>query len=76
MEVVAEVKTLLTHRKCSNCGEGLMERVGDTVYPTSPPIYPHKCNNCGSESGYTVEYPYIRYVPIEPYREPVGNEIV
>lgn len=72
-ELVAEVKTLIVQMKCEKCGKGLMEPFGDTVLATYPQQYPHKCNKCGNVENYPVEYPYMRYVPIEPLRDSTGK---
>lgn len=75
-ELVAEVKTLLVYMKCDECGEGLMEPHGNIVLSVDPPLYPHKCNNCGHVENYRVGYPYTRFVPKEQLREPTKSEIV
>lgn len=76
-ELVEEAKTLIVivKMKCEKCGEGLMEKFGNTVLATYPPQYPHKCNKCGKVENYPVEYPYMRCVPIEMLREPTGKEL-
>ena len=53
-EMAVEVKTLSVHMKCDKCQNGLMEPDGNIVLTTEPPLYPHKCNNCG----YMENYPF------------------
>ena len=55
-EIVVEVKTLSVHMKCDKCQNGLMESDGNIVLTSEPPLYPHKCNNCG----YMENYPFTR----------------
>lgn len=75
MELVAEVKTLTVYMKCDKCKNGLMEPNGSNCLLTEPPLYPHKCNNCGYEENYPFCYPYQKLVPIEQLREPLESEI-
>ena len=75
MEMVAESKILVVYQTCDKCGEGIMERDGNEVFASYPPLYPHKCDKCGYKTNYHVSYPYQRIVPIEVLREPVGREI-
>ena len=73
-EIVAEVKTLSVHMKCDKCQNGLMEPDGNIVVTTEPPLYPHKCNNCGYMENYLFRYPYQKLIPIEQLREPKESE--
>ena len=50
--------------KCDECGQGEMIREDNIIYPTSPPMYPHKCNKCGAVHNYTKIYPYHDFVEI------------
>lgn len=45
-------------QKCDKCEIGIMERNGNIILTSEPPLYPHKCNNCGHEEAYAVIYPY------------------
>ena len=62
MEVESEVKTVLVKMKCEKCGEGFMGKDGSVVFPSFPPQFPHKCNNCGHIENYTKQYPYVKYL--------------
>lgn len=64
MEVKCEAKSFMVIQKCDKCGVGRMERCGNIVLTSEPPLYPHKCNNCGHEEAYTVIYPY-QYIEYE-----------
>lgn len=72
-EKVAEAKIVVVHMVCDKCENGIMEP-GTNILMSNPPLYPHKCDNCGYEQNYQVRYPYQRIVPIEPLREAVGRE--
>lgn len=76
MEMVAEAKVLIVNQVCDKCGEGSMQRDGNEVYMSYPPLYPHKCDKCGYKANYNNSYPFQRIVPIEVLREPIGREIV
>lgn len=58
MEVKCKAKLYMVIQKCDKCGIGRMERNGNMIFTSEPPLYPHKCNNCGHEECYTVAYPY------------------
>ena len=73
-EMVAEVKILTVYMKCDKCGNGLMERSGNMIFMSEPPLYPHKCNNCGYEENYPICYPYQKLVPLEQLRELTSEE--
>ena len=45
---------------CPKCGRGMM-RPDNVVLTTSPPQYPHECNECGYTETYYVMYPYIMW---------------
>lgn len=69
MELVAEAKILLVHMKCEKCENGLMLPTGNNAFLTEPPQFLHKCNNCGNEETYRVQYPYQKLVPTETLRK-------
>ena len=74
-ELVAEVKTLMVHLKCDACGIGTMQ--ADISRPTllsNPPLYTHRCCKCGHIDVFRQQYPYTKFVPIEPLREPTEEE--
>lgn len=58
MEVKCEAKLYMVIQKCDKCGVGKMERDGNMVLTSNPPLYPHKCDNCGHKEVYPVTYPY------------------
>ena len=73
--LVAEVKTIIVHKRCDWCG-GLMEYQSNVPALTSyPMLYAHICNNCGLKSEYRHIYPYYTQIPIEELRDPTGDEI-
>ena len=74
MEMVAELKILMVHQVCDECGEGIMEYDIENTQMCHIGI-PHKCDRCGCVKGFSVQYPYQRMVPVEALREPVGREI-
>ncbi|OUO77937.1 hypothetical protein B5F53_12050 [Blautia sp. An249] len=71
-ELVAESKILQVNMQCDKCG-GLMKYIGGALM-SDPPLYPHKCQNCGVVERFRYIYPYQRLVTIENPREPVGAE--
>lgn len=71
--MVAEAKILMVYMKCEKCRNGLMKPSGN-VFLTEPPQFLHKCNNCGNEETYHIQYPYQKLVPIESLREPNESE--
>ncbi len=74
MEMVAEVKTIIVEMVCDKCGEGKMLPSGNVMLSSNPMLYPHRCNKCGYEENYKVQYPFHKLVPIENLREPTGRE--
>lgn len=58
MEVKCEAKSYMVIMKCDKCGTGKMERNGNTVLTSNPPLYPHKCDVCGHDESYPVAYPF------------------
>ena len=57
----AEVKTVLVEYECDVCERGTMVRDGNIVITRGPPLYPHKCSNCGHKQNFETQYPTIRY---------------
>lgn len=61
-EIVCDVKTVMVSMECPECKIGLMNLVeNDAVLTTYPPLYLHKCGNCGYERHFARQYPYYRY---------------
>lgn len=46
---------------CDKCGKGQYRPDGYALM-SSPPQYPHECNECGHKATFKVKYPYIEYV--------------
>lgn len=74
-EKVAEVKILTIEMECDKCGNGVMKRDGNITLCCCPPMYPHKCNNCGHIENYPFTYPYQKLVPLEQLREYTEDEV-
>lgn len=58
-EIIEEVKTFKVSMKCDKCGKGFMKLVGGTALASDPPLYKHRCTECGNEEFYRKEYPYL-----------------
>lgn len=58
-ETTEEVKTFKVSMKCDKCGKGFMKLIGGTALPSDPPLYKHRCTECGHEEFYQKEYPYL-----------------
>ena len=58
-EVIEEVKTFKIRMKCDKCGKGFMKLIGGTALCSNPPLYKHRCTECGHEEFYQKEYPYL-----------------
>lgn len=46
---------------CDVCGIGYMIPFGQKFDDEGEDMYPHKCNNCGTEADYDVSYPTTTY---------------
>jgi hypothetical protein len=57
---------------CDKCGTGLMEPYGKVVWDVHPPLFPHKCSNCGDVQGFTERYPTVRWRRGDPLPTPEG----
>ena len=53
-EVKTKIQMFEVDMICDVCSDGHMRSDG-TVMATNPPLYPHRCDNCGA----TAEFPYI-----------------
>ena len=51
---------------CDHCGDGELFHTGEvlTVYP---PLYPHRCDNCGKDSSLDRPYPYEHFELVDPH---------
>ena len=58
MPEVRKVESTQVDEKCPKCGQGYMRPTG-IVLTSNPPQYPHKCQSCGHEQIYGMQYPYI-----------------
>ena len=56
-----EVKTIMVEYVCDKCERGTMGKDGNVVLTRLPPLFPHKCSNCGHEQNFKTLYPTIRY---------------
>lgn len=45
---------------CDACNTGHMRSTGEHL-TSNPPIYPHRCDNCGEFKSFNRCYPYITY---------------
>lgn len=57
-ETTIELKTYKVRATCECGGEFLPTGI---VLMTNPCQYPHKCNSCGKEETFLVQYPKIEY---------------
>lgn len=74
MEMVAEAKTIIVEMICDKCERGKMIPTEEMLC-SYPPQYPHECEKCGHKTNYPFRYPFHKLIPIEPLREPIGDEI-
>lgn len=88
-EKVCDCKVLIVSRSCDKCNNGIMyptekptryydpkiKKMLGSWESTCKIIFEHKCNNCGEIQYFQIQYPYQRFVPIEPLRDPIGNEV-
>lgn len=58
-EITEEVKTFKVSMKCNKCGKGFMKLIGGMALASDPPLYKHRCTECGNEEFYRKEYPYL-----------------
>ena len=64
-----EVRTFAVNVICPACGIGIMQCDYSSVLASWPPLYTHRCPNCGWVEQYRVVYPKIEYQVIEPEEE-------
>jgi len=62
-ETRKDVKQVQVDYLCPKCNIGHLRPTG-TVFPTNPPQFAHKCNNCDYMETFLKQYPYIDYVEI------------
>ena len=60
MEETKEVKSIKVSYKCPKCDIGYLLPTG-VCYPSYPPKYQHKCNECDNVEMLNNKYPYITY---------------
>lgn len=58
-EITEEVKTFKVSMKCDKCGKGFMKLIGGMALASDPPLYKHRCTECGNEEFFQKEYPYL-----------------
>lgn len=56
------IRSVLVRRECDVCKVGAM-RPTNTMLPTSPPKFPHRCSNadCGHTETFNQTYPFVRH---------------
>lgn len=54
------IRTIQVDYKCDECGKGHYRPVGHMLM-SSPPQFPHNCNNCSHAQTFTEKYPTVRY---------------
>jgi hypothetical protein len=55
-----EVRTFGVDYICDKCERGVMNQTGKMFF-VDPPLFVHKCSNCGDETGFTEQYPTVRF---------------
>lgn len=60
-EVKNKVQTYIINYVCDECYDGNMERDGNIVLTSNPPLFPHKCNRCGYKMNFIDTYPKFVY---------------
>ena len=74
-ELVTEAKTLIVHLECEACKAGTMQfDFNAPVLLSYPPLYTHRCYNCGHIENLHQRYPYTKLVPVGELREPTEEE--
>jgi hypothetical protein len=58
-----DVKPVKVKMLCENCTMRYMKPTG-LMKPMHPPLFTHRCENCGYEKDFKQKYPYIEYVEI------------
>ena len=46
--------------QCDECGKGWMRATG-VMLTVDPPLYPHRCTDCGHEQNMDICYPHIEH---------------
>lgn len=64
MEVRKLINSKLVEYQCDECGDGKMLPTGN-IFTSYPPLYEHKCNNCGFITNFRVQYPHVEYFDSE-----------
>lgn len=61
MEVESDVKTVMVHYACDDCG-GNVQSSNDRMLLTDPPKFEHHCADCEKKYMMLHRYPYMRHV--------------
>ena len=61
-EVQVSYETRAWRYACDVCKEGDMISIGNQLLPTSPPMYPSQCTNCGFVCNLLHKYPKVETV--------------
>lgn len=64
-EIRRRVNTYSVDMLCPKCNSGNMRPRGGIVLMTSPPQYPHECENCGHVETFYQVYPRIEYEAVK-----------
>lgn len=65
-ERVFSIKPVGVKYICEFCGEGEMKHIPSSeVKLNIPPLFNHKCTNCGKIMMLPKMYPYIEWIPAE-----------
>ncbi len=54
------IRTIQVDYRCDECDQGHYRPEGHMLM-SSPPKFPHNCNNCGHTQTFTEKYPTVRY---------------
>lgn len=65
-ELIFPVQTFMIQRKCSKCGEGIMQfRPSKLAVAAGSAKYTHVCTRCGAVEALEKQYPMITYAPVQ-----------
>ena len=74
MEKVANARIIQVENVCDGCGIGLMRPTGE-MFDCRPPVFIHRCENCGRTAGFNVKYPLFKTITTEPLRAALAEEV-
>jgi hypothetical protein len=63
-KVSVPVNVIKVHARCTECPEGGEYISSGSTLDCNPPLYGHKCDNCGHTCVFPKAYPHIEYVPV------------